>query len=627
MNYLSVENISKSFGARVLFENVSFGIDKGQKVALVAKNGTGKSSLLKILSGQDTPDDGNVVYRNDIRVSFLSQEHGLDESQTILENIFSASNEMMDAIRGYELALENAHDHEQLQRANDKMDRLNAWEYETKAKQILGELDLNDLSLSVDTLSGGQKRRIALAKVLIEEPDLLLLDEPTNHLDLDMIEWLEEYLERSTLSLLMVTHDRYFLERVCNEILEMDNGVMYRYKGNFSYFLEKKAERHENEAVTTEKAQNLLKKELDWMRRQPKARTTKSKSRVESYHDLKNDTQRIKDDDKLSLEINMERLGSKIVELHKVKKSFGDKLLIDGLTYYFKRRERMGVVGKNGTGKSTFLNLITEKIEPDGGKVVVGETVQFGYYTQSGMSFKPGQKVIDAVRDIADVIPLKKGQKITAEQLLERFMFPRKQQQDFIEKLSGGEKKRLHLLTVLMKNPNFLILDEPTNDLDIFTLQALEDYLQQFPGCLIVVTHDRYFMDKLVDHILVFRGEGKIKDIIGNYSDFRDYEQQQNKEDRAEELKEKAIAKAQPKAQTKPDKASKGKLSFKEKYEFEQLSEQIEKLEKRKEELETEMNSGIEDHEKLMKVSDELGEVVKELTEKEDRWLELSEFA
>ncbi|MFZ6052168.1 ABC-F family ATP-binding cassette domain-containing protein [Halocola ammonii] len=626
MNYLSVENISKSFGIRTLFEDVSFGIDKGQKVALVAKNGTGKSSLLKILSREDAPDSGNVVYRNDIRVSFLSQEHGLDENLTILENIFSANNEMMEAIRQYEQALTDAHDQEKLQKATDKMDRLNAWEYETKAKQILGKLDLNELSLEVNTLSGGQKRRIALAKVLIEEPDLLLLDEPTNHLDLDMIEWLEEYLERSTLSLLMVTHDRYFLERVCNEILELDSGVMYRYKGNFSYFLEKKAERHENEAVTAEKANNLLKKELDWMRRQPKARGTKSKSRVEAYHELKDETNRVKDDDKMTLEINMERLGSKIVELHKVRKSYGNKLLIDGLTYYFKRKERVGVVGKNGTGKSTFLNLITEKVEPDGGKVVVGETVQFGYYTQSGMSFKPGQKVIEAVREIADVIPLKKGQKITAEQLLERFLFPRKQQQDFIEKLSGGEKKRLHLLTVLIKNPNFLILDEPTNDLDIFTLQALEDYLQQFPGCLIVVTHDRYFMDKLVDHILVFRGNGKIKDIIGNYSAFRDYEQKENKADRAEELKKKEEAKPKP-SSTEKDKGPKTKLSFKEKYEFEQLSEQIEKLENRKAELETEMNSGIEDHEKLMEVSDELGEVVKELAEKEDRWLELSEFA
>ena len=619
MNYLSVENVSKRYGERLLFEHVTFGILKGQKVALVAKNGTGKSTLFRVIMGDESPDTGSVAFNKGIRVSFLAQEHGLEESWNILDNLFTGDGPVPTAIREYEEAL-LADDGERLQNAMDRMDQLQAWDHEAKAKSILGKLNIHDLSRLVDTLSGGQKRRIALAKVLLEEPDLLLLDEPTNHLDLDMIEWLEDYLARAGMSLLMITHDRYFLEVICDEILEMDDQQLYRYKGNFSYFLEKKAEREANEMAQRDRARSLMKRELVWMRSTPKARTGKSKYRQGQFGEIKKAAKKVLEEDSLRLEINIERLGGKIVELHKVRKQLGEVKMLDGFQYVFKKGERMGIAGKNGTGKTTFLNLVTQRLEPDGGKVVVGDTVKFGYYTQSGLKFKPGQRVIEVVREIADIIPLKSGKKITAEQMLERFLFPRKRHYEVVEKLSGGEQKRLHLLMVLMANPNFLILDEPTNDLDIFALATLEEYLLQFTGVLVVVSHDRYFMDKLVDHMLVLHGNGDVNDILGNYTEWREHQKVQ-----------KAAAppksKTEPKAKREKPEGPKTKLSFNEKYEFEQLEQEIPVLEAKKAELEAELAEVASDHEKLQAISAQLGALVDELDTKSERWLELAEYA
>lgn len=619
MNYLSVENVSKRYGERLLFENVTFGILKGQKVALVAKNGTGKSTLFRVIMGDESPDTGSVAFNKGIRVSFLAQEHGLEESWNILDNLFTGDGPVPTAIREYEEALLTG-EGERLQKAMDRMDQLQAWDHEAKAKSILGKLNIHDLSRIVDTLSGGQKRRIALAKVLLEEPDLLLLDEPTNHLDLDMIEWLEDYLARAGMSLLMITHDRYFLEVICDEILEMDDQQLYRYKGNFSYFLEKKAEREANEMAQRDRARSLMKRELVWMRSTPKARTGKSKYRQGQFGEIKKAAKKVLEEDSLRLEINIERLGGKIVELHKVRKQLGEVKMLDGFQYVFKKGERMGIAGKNGTGKTTFLNLITQRLEPDGGKVVVGDTVKFGYYTQSGLKFKPGQRVIEVVREIADIIPLKSGKKITAEQMLERFLFPRKRHYEVVEKLSGGEQKRLHLLTVLMDNPNFLILDEPTNDLDIFALATLEEYLLQFTGVLVVVSHDRYFMDKLVDHMLVLHGNGEVNDILGNYTEWREHQ-------KAQKAAAPPKPKAEPKAKREKPEGPKTKLSFNEKYEFEQLEKEIPVLEAKKAELEAELAEVASDHEKLQAVSAKLGALVDELDTKSERWLELAEYA
>lgn len=618
-NYLSVEKISKRFGDKLIFENLTFGINKGQKVALVARNGTGKSTLFRILAGEDTADDGRVVFNNDIHISYLAQEHGLDINATILDNLFSADNEMVRAIRQYELVLSRGDGHEELQRATDEMDRHSAWNYEATAKQILGQLDLHDLSREVHSLSGGEKRRVALARVLIEQPDFLLLDEPTNHLDLEMIEWLEDYLEKTAMTLLMVTHDRYFLEVVCDEILELDEGELYRYKGNFSYFLEKKAEREELAMANREKARNLMRRELVWIRTQPKARTTKSKYRQEQFTEVKKNATVKLEDDEMKIQLNPHRMGGKILELHKVSKAYGDKILLNKFEYVFKRKESVGIVGPNGSGKSSLLNLITGKDTPDAGKVVVGETVVFGYYTQSGINFKDEQRVIEAVREIADIIPLKGGAKITAAQLLERFLFPRSMHHQYISKLSGGERKRLYLLCILMKNPNFLILDEPTNDLDIFTLSVLEEYLSDFPGCLIVVSHDRYFMDKLVDHVLVFEGQGKIRDIPGNYTAYRTKRIQEEREAKKQNAPKVQETKA-------PSSRQQNKMGFKEKYEFEQLSKDLETLEAKKAELEGQLADAATDHEKIHTISAELGQVMNELEEKEMRWLELSEL-
>lgn len=619
MNYLSVEHVSKSFGDQLLFEDLNFGIEKGQKIALVARNGAGKSTLFKILVGQDTPDGGIIAFNKEVRVGFLAQEHGLEDELTIIENIFNANNPMTRAIAQYEKALANDGD---LQIAHDLMDQTGAWDYEAKARQILGGLQIHDLEKVVKNLSGGQKRRIALAKVLIEEPDLVFLDEPTNHLDLDMIEWLEEFLNRSNMTIFMITHDRYFLENITDEILELENKKIYRYKGNFSYYLEKKAEREQLEESSREKAMNLFKRELEWARKMPKARTTKSKSRLDSFEELKERVRKNTDPDALELEINIQRLGSKIVELHKVKKTFGQTNVLNGFDYVFKTGEKIGLVGRNGTGKTTFLNLITHQLEPDGGKVVVGETVVYGYYSQSGLGLKEGQRVIEAVREVAEFIPLKKGKTITAAQMLERFLFPKHMHFNYIEKLSGGERKRLQLLLILMKNPNFLILDEPTNDLDVFTLSALEDYLQQFPGCLVIVSHDRYFLDKLVDHVFVLDGHGNVRDIIGSYSKFR---QTMDEMERADRL-EKSEAKLEVKTEKIVEQKAKTKLSYKEKFELDQLEKEIPVLEEKKKILESKLAASGTDHSELMQVTSELGKVIEELDMKSMRWLELSEM-
>ncbi len=622
MNVLSVENLTKSFGDRLIFENLTFGIEQGQKIAIVAKNGAGKSTLLNILFDLDSPDSGEVIFNKSIKTGYLNQAHGLNENLTVIENLLAADNTMTQAITAYEEALHSG-DETLLQRATDLMDHSQAWDYDAQIKEVLGRMSITKLNQPVNELSGGQKRRIALAKILVEQPDFIILDEPTNHLDLEMIEWLEKWLQNTSLTILMVTHDRYFLEVICDEILELENQTLYRYKGNFSYYLEKKAEREALEQTVKEKAQNLYKRELTWVRSTPKARTSKSKYRQEQFKDLKKQALKNLDDDKLKLEINMSRLGGKIVELHKVSKGYEDLQLISQFSYVFKHKERLGLAGKNGSGKSTLLNLITGKDQPDAGKVVIGDTVQFGYYSQKGLQFNEEMRVIDVVREVADYIPLTKGKTITAEQLLERFLFPRAVQRNFVYKLSGGERKRLHLLRVLMANPNFLILDEPTNDLDIFTLGILEEYLMQFPGVLLVVSHDRYLLDKLTDHTLVLQPGGGVKDIIGNYTEWREKALKDEKLERSALRKE-----ASENKPTKPkEEKAKTRLSFKEKFELDNLNKEIPVLEARKKELNEKLNSGISDHEELMKISEEMGLISDELDEKEMRWLELSEYS
>lgn len=617
MNYLSVENISKSYGERVLFEDISFGINKDQKIAFVAKNGTGKTSILNIIAGLDSSDTGQIVSRKDISIAYLAQNDDLNPDLTIEETIFDTDNKILSVINKYEKALKNPDDADAYQTAFDLMDQYNAWDFETQYTQILSKLKLDDLSQKISSLSGGQKKRLSLAIVLISKPDLLILDEPTNHLDLEMIEWLEDFFAKEKITLFMVTHDRYFLERVCDEILELDHGKIYKYKGNYSYYLEKKEERIQLEKVTTEKAKNLFKKELDWMRKQPKARTTKSKSRIDDFYQIKEKAHQRRKDHKVQLEINMERLGSKILELHKLHKSYGDKVILDGFDYVFKRGERIGIIGKNGTGKSSFLNIITQKNPVDGGKVVVGETVKFGYYTQSGINIKEGQKVIEVIKEFGEFIPLTKGRKISASQLLERFLFDKKKQYDFVEKLSGGEQKRLYLCAVLIQNPNFLILDEPTNDLDVVTLNVLENFLLDYPGNLMVVSHDRYFMDKIVDALFVFRGDGIVENFPGNYSDFRAYEN-------SNPYEQEEISNVKTEIKPTETKSQKTSLSYNEKREFGALEDEIQRLQNQKERIEKQFLNVEIAEEDISKKSEELQQIIIDLEQKEERWLELS---
>lgn len=616
MNYLSVENISKSYGERILFKDVSFGINKDQKIAFIAKNGSGKTTIMNMINGLDEPDSGQVVIRKEINMAFLSQNNNLQDELTIEENIFASDNEILKVIERYEKALENPNDEEAYQRAFDDMDRHNAWDFETQFKQILYKLKLEDLKMKVKNMSGGQKKRLSLAIILISKPDLLILDEPTNHLDLEMIEWLEDYFAKENITLFMVTHDRFFLERVCNEIIELDNGKIYQYKGNYSYYLEKKEERLASENASIDKAQNLFVKELAWMRRQPKARTTKSKSRQDDFYVIKEKAESRRKENVVELEINMERMGSKIIEMVKLNKDFPDRTILKDFSYSFQRGERIGIIGKNGTGKSTFLNILTQTIQPDSGKVIIGDTIKIGYYTQSGINPKPGQKVIDIIKEYGEYIPLTKGKIISASQLLERFLFDAKKQYDFVEKLSGGELKRLYLCTVLIQNPNFLILDEPTNDLDIVTLNVLESFLLDYPGCLLVVSHDRYFMDKIVDHLFVFRGEGEIEDFPGNYSDFRAYE------DSAEPKVLNSVS--TEKTNWKEKQTATTGLSFNEQKEFNKIEKEIKDLEYNKKQIEQEFADGKVSDDMIEAKANELQKIIQSLEDKEERWFELS---
>ncbi|MBT8181127.1 MAG: ABC-F family ATP-binding cassette domain-containing protein [Eudoraea sp.] len=619
MNLVSVENIAKSFGELALFEDLSFGINKNQKIALVARNGEGKTSILNILARKDVPNSGAVNYRKGIRISYLEQEPSLNPNLTVEQTVLESENEILKIIAAYEAALEHPENEKAYQKAFESMDRNNAWDFETQYQQILSKLKLDNLKTKVSSLSGGQKKRLALANALLNEPDLLILDEPTNHLDLEMIEWLEDYFSRKKITLFMVTHDRYFLERVCNEILELDNGQLYSYKGNYAYYLEKKEARLELEAVELHKSKLLYKKELDWMRRQPKARTTKSKSRIDDFHSIKEKAHQRRETHEIQLEINMERMGSKVLEIHKVSKSYPGITLLDKFDYNFLRGERIGIIGKNGTGKSTFLNIVTGMEKPDSGKIVIGETIKFGYYTQNGITIKEGQKVIDVIREFGDYIPLKKGRQLSAQQLLERFLFDRKKQYDFVEKLSGGERKRLYLCTVLIQNPNFLILDEPTNDLDIITLNILESFLLDFPGCLLVVSHDRYFMDKIVDHLFIFKGDGIVEDFPGNYSDYRAYEDSAVLEQRAN--KGNSIQNKATKSSWRSDNK---KLSFEEQKEYNKLEKSIQNLEKQKEELQNQFADTSMSGEEIDVLSIKLKDIIEKLEDKTERWFELS---
>jgi len=622
MNYLLAENLKKSFGEKLLFKNLTFGIDAGQKIAMIAKNGSGKTTLLNMLAGIDFPEEGRVVIRKGIRVSYLQQNPELGEENTILEVVFNSENDYITAIRSYEQALikiklsDSSENQLLFEAASSRMDALNAWDYETKVKEILTRFQIENLLQKVSELSGGQRKKVALAKALIEEVDLLLLDEPTNHLDIEMIEWLEDYLSKQKLSLLVVTHDRYFLDNVCQEILELDNGQLYRYKGNYSYFLEKKAEREHIESLETEKSRNIYRTELEWMRRMPSARGTKSKARVDAFYDIQEKALKRTGNGAIELNVKMNRLGGKILELNNISKSFGDFKAVDDFTYTFKKGERIGIVGKNGIGKSTLLNIITGDSRADRGKISLGQTVVFGYYSQEGFLPKEDKRVIELVKDIAEEIPLGKGT-MSASQFLNHFNFPPTLQYNYFSNLSGGEKRRLFLLITLIKNPNFLLLDEPTNDLDISTLQILEDFLLDFKGCLMIVSHDRFFLDKLVDHVFVFEGNGRIKDYYGNYTGY--YRQKLLEESAKSQNKIEKPKREKPKDAVK-------KPSYKQKLEYESLENEIQSLETEKSEIINRLNSGKENLETLHELSIRFGEIEKLIDEKTIRWMELSEI-
>ena len=624
--YLQVDNLTKSFGDLVLFENISFGIAEGQRVGLIAKNGTGKTTLLNVIAGKEGYDNGNIVFRRDLRVDYLEQDPQYPEELTVLEACFHHGNSTVELIKEYERCMETD-GHPGMDELLVRMDQEEAWEYEQKAKQILSQLKIRNFDQKVKQLSGGQLKRVALANALITEPDLLILDEPTNHLDLDMTEWLEEYLRRTNLSLLMVTHDRYFLDRVCSEIIEIDNRQLYQYKGNYSYYLEKRQERIDAKSVEIERANNLYRTELDWMRRMPQARGHKARYREDAFYELEKVAKQHIRNDNVKLEVKASYIGSKIFEADHLYKSFGDLKILDDFSYIFARYEKMGIVGNNGTGKSTFIKILMGQVQPDSGTVDIGETVRFGYYSQDGLQFDEQMKVIDVVQDIAEVIELGNGKKLTASQFLQHFLFTPETQHSYVYKLSGGERRRLYLCTVLMRNPNFLVLDEPTNDLDIITLNVLEEYLQNFKGCVIVVSHDRYFMDKVVDHLLVFRGNADIKDFPGNYTQYRDWKDVQDQLEKEAEAALQARQNPAPEKPSRPVNEQKKKLTFKERKEFEALEEEIPALEAEKAELETAMSSGTLPTDELMAKSQRITQVMEEIDEKMMHWLELSELA
>jgi ATP-binding cassette subfamily F protein uup len=618
MNYLTLERVSKSYGEKLLFRDLTLFINKAEKVALIAKNGTGKTSLLNIIIGKERSEgsDGKIYVNKDIRIGYLEQEPELNPEKTIFEEVLAVENPMVKAVKNYLEALENPDNPALLEEAGHQMEELHAWDQEARVREILSRLKIDHLSQKVGFLSGGQKKRLALAKLLIDEPELLILDEPTNHLDLDMIEWLEEYLQRPNLTLLMVTHDRYFLESICDSIVELERGSLTKFSGNYSAYLEKKALLQENESIEFDKLKKLYSKELDWVRRQPKARTTKAKSRVDKFDQIKDQVSGRKVDEEMKMEIKAQRLGSKILEAHNISKKFNDQLLVDSFSYKFKKGERVGIVGPNGAGKSTFLNMLIGQLAPDTGKVIVGETTVFGYYTQSGMNLRDDKRVIDVITDIAEVIPLEKGKHMTAAQLLEKFLFSRPQQQVYVSQLSGGEKRRLYLLTILMNNPNFMILDEPTNDLDIMTLNVLEDFLEDFPGCLIIVSHDRYFLDMLTEHLFIFEGKGAIKDFNGNYTEFREWQKSEAKT---------ASETAKPIVAAAVQQISAG-LNDKERKELHNLEKDIARLESRKATIFSSLNDASIDADQMTKLSEELGTVQDQLDEKEMRWLELEDI-
>lgn len=624
--YLQVTNLTKSFGDKILFENISFGLHEGQRMALLARNGKGKTSLLNILSGKDTADSGNVIFKNDIQIAFLEQVPKL-EGNTVLDACFISDSRVVKAISRYEYLVQlqkNKPDRflqcaAEFEQILGEMDALNAWNYESRIKQILGKLGIRDLDKPLSQLSGGQQKRLALAKALIMEPDLLILDEPTNHLDLAMVEWLEDFLKKSKMTLLLVTHDRYFLDRVCSDIIEIDNKTLYSYHGNYTYYLDKKEAQNANFNAEQKRLNSLYKKELEWMRRQPQARATKSQSRIDAFNRIEQNVKIRRENKDLKLDAQSVYIGSKIFEVQYVSKSFGDLKILDNFYYNFSRYEKMGIIGNNGTGKSTFLRMLLGEIPVDSGRFDIGESVRFGYYSQNGLNFDEGKKVIDIARDVAEIVEIGNGKKVTASQFLTHFLFAPEQQQSYVYKLSGGELRRLYLCTILMQKPNFLVLDEPTNDLDISTLNILEEYLRQFNGCLIVVSHDRFFMNKIVDHLLVFEGNGRIKDFPGNYSDYCLWKEAQNVEVSETPVKKERIVSSLPNA--------KKKLSFKEKQEFEALEKEIENLEEEKSLIEKELASGALSNDDLTIKSIRFGEITQLIDEKTTRWLELSELA
>ena len=618
INVLSVEGLSKRFGERVLFEDLTFGVSLGKKVALIAKNGSGKSTLLKIITGIESPDEGNVVFRSGIQVGYLDQDSDFDPELTVLDAMMNTDHPAVKAIKEYELAT-LSEDSGRINAAMHELDLLGAWDIESRIHEIAGRLKLDDLQQKVKILSGGQRRRLALAQLLVMEPDLMILDEPTNHLDLEMIEWLEQYLDKKNNTIIMVTHDRYFLEVVCDEILELDQKQLFTYKGNYSYYLEKKAEREEVEKTTLEKKKSFLRSEVEWIRRQPKARGTKSKSRTDKFYEVKGELPQGKERDLEHPKVKTDRVGTKLIEFHNISKAFGDNKLFSKFSYNFQRNEKVGLIGPNGSGKSTLIKLILGELKPDTGKIVIGETLKIGHFSQEGLDLREDKRIIEVIRDIAEYIQLEKGHKLTAAQLLERFLFDRKMQWQYVSTLSGGEKKRLQLLTVLMRNPNFLILDEPTNDLDVYTLTILEEYLIHFPGGLLVVSHDRYFMDKLIDHLFVFTNEEneEIVDFPGNYTQFREKEK--------EDKKAKPSKKPEPIKKEETKTASSGKITYAERIELEELEGKLEELESKKEALALSLSTFGDDHEKLMKASSEMEKLMAEIDAKTERWIELSD--